>query len=293
MKKLAQFFSFLLKTVWRPLPFSFSLVCGRILSFLWIDVFKIRKKVIYDNLKIAFPNLNQTETKKIAQESMTNLCRSFFDVIQVPNLTDSWINKNVDFVGVENLEKAKSQGKGVLFLTLHMGSGDLAVAIISRKLTPVALITKHFSNVFADQFWFSLRRQSDTYFIDAHSQRNAFDIFSHLRKNHGVIFVLDQFMGKPYGIKTEFFNRPTGTAYGLALFAKKTKAPVIPVYTYWKNNRLSIVFEPEVDLADIKGDNEESRLIAVTNAFNQRLESIIKKHPEHWMWVHRRWKEFE
>lgn len=293
MKSLARFFSYLLKTTWKILPFSFNRFCAKILSILWVDIFQIRRKVIYDNLNIAFPNIKPDQLKKIAQESMTNFCRSFFDVIQIPNLTDAWIDQNVEFIGLENLEKAKSQNKGILFLTLHMGSGDLAAAIISRKLINLALITKHFSNIFADEFWFSLRRQSKTVFIDAHSQRNAFDILSQLKKKNGVIFVLDQFMGKPYGLETEFFGKKTGTAYGLALFAKKTKAPVVPIFTYWKNERLVIVFEPEVDLTKAECGSDENILKSMTNLFNNRLEIIIQKYPEHWMWVHRRWKEFE
>lgn len=293
MRKLAKFFSFLIESLWKILPFSLNRMIGQGLAFLWLDLFQIRKKVIYENLQTAFPDIDKKTMDQIAKESMINFCRSFFDVIKIPNLSNRWIEQNVEFQGIENLEKAKSKDKGILFLTLHMGSGDLAAAVISQKITPLALITKHFSNSFMDEFWFSLRRQSKTEFIDAHSQRNAFDILSFLKKKFGVIFVLDQFMGKPFGLETEFFQKKTGTAYGLALFAKKTKAPVLPIFTYWQEKKLVIVFEPEVDLTAIKGDNEQDLLRAMTNKFNQRLEKIITLHPAHWMWVHRRWKEFE
>lgn len=220
---------------------------------------------------------------------MQILCRSFFDVIRIPLLNDSWIDQHVIFSGQEVIDRYKGK-TGVLFLTLHMGSGDLGAAVISRKILPSTLISKRFRNTFLDEFWFSLRGQSQTEFIDAHSQRNAFEILSALKKRRGVIFVLDQFMGKPYGVESEFFGHKTGTAYGLALFAKKTQLPVIPIYNYWgESGQLYINFgEPIALSSDLSETNEQ-----MTNKFNQALEKMIALHPGQWMWVHRRWKTFE
>ena len=297
MKKLAKVFSIFVAWIWSFLPYRFNLFFGKILAFLWIDLFQIRKKVIFDNLTLAFPNLSQHQKKKLARQSMQNLCRSFFDVIKIPSLSDSWIEKNVIFKGLENLQNLrteKSDKKGVFFISLHLGSGDLSSAIISRKVMPVYLITKRFKNVFLDQFWFALRGASTVRFIDAHSKRNAFEILAGLKLGSGIIFVLDQFMGKPYGIETTFFGRKTGSAYGLSLFVKKTKAPVIPIYTFWgKDEKLHINFSERIDLSPYDNDDEENFKRNVTNRFNLELEKIIRQHPEHWMWVHRRWKEFE
>ena len=67
------------------------------------------------------------------------------------------------------------------------------------------------------------------------NKNNAFQILGDLKQKRGVTFVLDQFMGMPYGVESRFFGVTTGTAYGLALFAKKTCKPVYPLYTYWSN----------------------------------------------------------
>ena len=290
LKKLGQLCSQFVKVIWKTVPWKMNHLLGQVLAFLWFDLFRIRRQVIFQNLEIAFPQMSLTQKKQIARQSMVSMCRSFFDVMKIPSLTDAWIEKNVVFEGLEIIEKIKQQKQGVLFLTLHLGSGDLGAAVVSRKIWPCSLITKRFKNQFLDQFWFGLRGASETQFIDAHSERNAFDIFGALKKNRAVIFVLDQFMGKPYGIQSQFFGVETGTAYGLALFALKTKKPVVPIYTYWDSTqKLHICWSEPVALSlDVSETYEQ-----MTNQFNLALEKIIQQHPEHWMWVHRRWKKFE
>ncbi len=294
MKKFAVICSHVLAHIWSWLPSRFNLYLGKFLAFLWIDVFQVRRQVIFSNLDLAFPNMDQKQKKKIARACMQNMCRSFFDVIKIPSISTDWINSNVIVEGIENFEKAKAEKKGILFLSLHLGSGDLATAVISRDIITSYIITKRFKNQFLDNFWFALRGASKTQFIDAHAKRNAFDILSALKKQHGVIFVLDQFMGMPYGVESLFFGHKTGTAYGLAVFAKKTQAPVICIHTYWdKNDKLHICFGERIDLSAFSSDDDESYKRNVTNRFNLVLENVIRQHPEHWMWVHRRWKTFE
>lgn len=290
MKKLGSLCSQGVAVLWAYLPWSINLMLGRFLAFLWIDVLRIRRQVILQNLDIAFPEKNLTEKKKLAKASMVSLCRSFFDVMKIPSLTDTWIDQNVFLSGLDTIQEIKSKQTGVFFLTLHLGSGDVGAAILSRRVWKSCLITKRFKNQFLDSFWFGLRGRSETEFIDAHSERNAFDILSALRKKKAVIFVLDQYMGKPFGIASQFFGVKTGTAYGLALFVKKTKLPVVPIYTYWgEDQKLRIcVGEPVALSQDLSETHEE-----MTNRFNQELEKIIRQHPDQWMWVHRRWKKFE
>lgn len=294
MKKFAATFSLVLAWFWSFLPFKANLYMGKFLAFLWVDVFQIRKDVIFKNLEIVFPNSSDQEKQRIARKSMQSMCRSFFDVIKIPYLTTEWIDKNVIFHGLKNYQEAMAEGKGTLFLSLHLGSGDLSAAILGKKYAPVYIITKRFKNQFMDSFWFTLRGASNTCFIDAHGKKNAFEILGALKKQMGVVFVLDQFMGKPFGILTRFFGKQTGSAYGLAIFAKKTQAPVIATYNYWgKDGLLNICFGERIDLATFVSDDDETYKTNVTNRFNQEIEKIILEHPEHWMWVHRRWKDFE
>lgn len=290
MRKLGYLYSRVVAFFWNFLPWSCNKIVANLLAFLWIDVLKLRRNVIYNNLEIVFPDMSEENKKKITKKSMISLCRSFVDVVRIPYLTDKWIDKNVIFEGLENIKKIQQSNSGLFFLSLHLGSGDLAGAIVSERIKPLTIISKRLKNSFFDAFWFGLREKSKTLFINAHAKNNAFEILAAIKKNRGVVFVLDQFMGRPYGVESRFFGVTTGTAYGLALFVKKTQKPVFPLYTYWDaDDRLHICIDEAIDLSAELSENNE----VITNKFNQILEKIIIRHPEHWMWVHRRWKTFE
>lgn len=289
MKKLGNLFSYFVALVFALLPWKFNKWFAIALATLWLDILQIRKKVIYENIRKVFPNIDEKRQYQMAKNSMIALCRSFFDVMRIPYLNDEWVSKNVIFEG-PGLELARNEKQGVFFLCLHIGSGDLAGAITSSHIKPVTIISKRFKNQFLDEFWFALRGRAKTQFINAHSKSNAFEILAALKKNRGVAFVLDQFMGRPYGIETDFFGIKTGTAYGLALFAKKTEKPVYPLYTYWDDeDKFHICVDEPIDLKQELSETNE----VITNKFNRVLEQIILKHPDHWMWVHKRWKMYE
>lgn len=296
MRKFARYFSLTFAWLYNLLPWKMNVYLGRFLAFIWVDVLGLRKKVVYDNIDLAFPGQSEETKKKWMRRSLWALCQSVFDVVRIPYVTDKWIDKYVVIHGVDNIPK---DHKGILFLCLHIGSGDLAGSIVSRRIIPLSLISKRFKSAFADEFWFSLRTQSATEFIDAHAQNNAFDILKALKRKRGVVFVIDQFMGKPYGVESLFFGHKTGTAYGMALFAKKTKAPVMPLYPIWhdETGKMHIYIDPPIDLSDLisedKEDDAELSNQRIVNRLNQVLENIIRKKPEQWMWVHRRWKVFE
>lgn len=290
MRSLARLVSSLYAIIISLMPWAFNDYFARFIAWLWVDVLHLRQDVVYNNIDIAIPGTPETIKKQWMRKSIYVLGRGAVDLGRVPYVNDKWSNENVIFHGLENLP----QDQGFFFLTLHLGGADLAAAVMSEKVVPLSLISKRFKNAFVDEFWFFLRTKSKTQIIDAHSKNNAFEILKALRLKRAVIFVLDQFMGKPYGIETEFFGKKTGTAYGLAVFALKTKAPVLPLYTYWDDNqRLHIAVGPAVKIDDVPtADKQEAQRI-ITNRFNATLENIIRQHPDQWMWVHRRWKDFE
>lgn len=275
-------------------PRQFLRASGSWVGFLWFDIFKIRRKIIMDNLNIAFPDMSEDQKLAIGRSSVYLLGHNFGEMFDIPNMNQKWLDKNVIFEGQENLDKARAQGKGILFLTLHLGNGDVCANAVVMEGLPVHMITKRFKTKWFDDLWFSVRGAKGVQYIDAHSPNNAFEILKALKKKEAVVFVLDQYMGKPFGIASTFFGKRTGTAYGLALFAQKTKAPVVPCYTYeGSDKKLHTVFEPAMDLERYVVDDKDQTTSNFTQAFNDKLESIVRKHPEQWMWVHRRWKDFK
>ncbi len=266
---------------------------GHFLAFLWWDVFRLRRFTLYRNLTIAFPDTPKEQKTKMARESLVRLGTNFIEFLSLPMISKSWMQKNVVFHGLENYENARAQGRGVFFLSMHMGNGDFGCAMIAMSGIPLHLISKKFNSQPLNSFWFGVRESMGTRFMDPHAPKTAFEILGACKRREPVTFVLDQFMGRPYGIESFFFGKKTGTAYGLALFAIKTKAPVVPVFTYQdQDHRTHVVFEKEISVA-VDDGNRDLQILKTTQKYNEWIESVIRRHPEQWMWIHRRWKLWE
>jgi len=262
------------------------------LAWLWFDVFRIRRWTVLRNLTIAFPEKSHSERLGLARQSMRYLCYNFFEFCMLPRMTKSWVDQNIIFHGLDIYAQAVAQKKGVLLLSLHIGNGDFGIATLALLNLRMNLISKRFKNAFLNQFWFGVREALGTRFLEAHGPSLPFDILKACKANQSVVFVIDQFMGKPYGISSRFFGRKTGTAYGLALFAMKTKAPVLPVYTYRDEHfKTHVFFDPPISWQ--ANEDKDLQISQMTQRYNDEVERIVRKKPEQWMWVHRRWKKWE
>lgn len=290
---LLRHFAKIIGFVASKLPRQWLRYSGAWLGFLWFDVIRLRRKIIMDNLSIAFPDWSEEKKCAIGRESVYQMGYNATEFFTIPYLDQKWIQKNIVFEGFEHIEKAREKGKGMFLLSLHLGNGDMGATSIAMNGQEIFLITKRFKSQWFDKLWFSVRGAQGVQYIDAHGPNNAFEILKALKKNAAVVFVLDQYMGKPFGISTTFFGKQTGTAYGLALFVQKTKCPVLPIYTFeGEDKKVHVVVEPEMDLNHCLVEVKDQSIANMTQAFNDKLEELVRKHPDQWMWVHRRWKEF-
>jgi KDO2-lipid IV(A) lauroyltransferase len=259
------------------------------IGILWFDVLRIRRDVALANLQIAFPEMPLAERTRIARASLVGMGRTIVEFTYFPFFSRKDVDRLFVIEGLEYVQEARKLGKGVIFLSMHLGNGDYAGSALSLTGLPLHLISKEFKARWLNDMWFGMRKKHGTRFISP--EKSSFDILRALKRNEIVIFVLDQFMGPPIGVRTMFFGKETGTAAGLALMAGRTGAPVIPSYTYRRpDGKVAAVFEAPIPYLD---DGPRDRNIAVmTQAYTDKIESIVRRHPEQWMWIHRRWKEF-
>lgn len=267
------------------------------IGLLWFDLFRIRRRVAIDNIAIAYPELSRTASTRLARASLRHMGRTIIEFTLFPFFRRESVPQFFDFQGLEHLEVAFAKNKGVLMLSLHIGNGDLGVAALSRMGWPVSLISKTFRTKWLNDLWFGMRAKHGTQFISP--EKSSFQILRALKAKRVIFFVLDQFMGPPIGCRTKFFGRETGTAMGLALMAERSGAPVVPAYIYRQNNgRHMIVFEPEIPWQEISRPGQrpdqvhDENIASMTQIYTDRIEAIVRRHPEQWMWIHRRWKNF-
>ncbi len=276
-------------------PAAIRKFLGDLFGLLWFDVFRIRRQVALENVRLAFPEKSQVEVVAIARASLKNIGQTLIDFTQFPFLSALNIDEFVEFEGFDYAREALKSKKGVLFLSMHLGNGDLGVTGCSIKGLKIHLISKRFKSKWLDDLWFGMRGRHGTKFVSP--EKSSFTILRALGQNEIVVFVLDQFMGPPVGVRTKFFGRETGTAMGLALVHLRTDAPLIVSYTYRRpDNKLVVVFEKAVSVADFGLDplvTERGQIISMlTQKYTDKIEQLVRRHPEQWMWIHRRWKDF-
>jgi KDO2-lipid IV(A) lauroyltransferase len=274
------------------LPVRWRERIGDFIGFVWFDVLRLRRKIAIENVGVAFPEKSLREQTAIARSSLRHLGRTLVEYTLFPFFQKDDFDRHFSVTGNEHVEAALARGHGAIFLTLHLGSGDFAIAGLSRIGYRTHLISKEFKARWLNEMWFGMRARHGTKFISP--EKSSFDILRALRRNEIVIFVLDQWMGPPVGVRTLFFGKQTGTAMGLAIIASRTKAPVIPCYTWREGNgRHAIVFEKPIESKEFADSSEREQNIAVmTQIYTDKIEEIIRRHPEQWMWIHRRWKVF-
>ena len=271
------------------LPRGMQLAMGSFIGWLWFDVLRIRRRIAIDNVSIAFPERNLRERTAIARASLRSLGQTLIEYFIFPFFEKESVDRYFEVQGIENLRAALASGRGAIMMTLHLGNGDFAVAALSRMGFPMQLISKEFKSKWLNDLWFGMREKHGTKFISP--EKSSFEILRALRRNEIVVFVLDQFMGPPVGVRTRFFGRVTGTAMGCAVIADRTGAPVVPAYTFRKpNGQHVMVFEEPMAFLD-HGPREQN-IAVMTQSYTDKIEAIIRRHPDQWMWIHRRWKEF-
>jgi KDO2-lipid IV(A) lauroyltransferase len=289
MKLLIGFFSKSIAFAISRLPRKAQLALGRAVGWLWFDALRIRRQIAIDNVSIAFPEKSLEERTEIARSSLRSMGQTLIEYFLFPFLTRETVREMFDIEGEQNIKDALALKKGIIMMTLHLGNGDFAVAGLSRLGYPMNLISKEFKARWLNDLWFGMRRKHGTRFIAP--EKSSFEILRSLRRNEIVVFVLDQFMGPPVGVRTLFFGKETGTAMGCALMADRTRSPVVPCYTYRKaDGRQVMVFEEPIPFLDhgLRVQN----IAVMTQIYTDKIESIIRKHPGQCMWIHRRWKEF-
>ena len=271
-------------------PRRWQLWLGDIIGIIWFDVLRIRRDLVIANIGRAFPQMTLSEKVKLGRRSLCHQGRTLIEFCHFPFFEKQDVDHHFDLVGVDHVHKALEQGKGVCLMTCHVGSGDFATAALSLKGLPIYLISKEFKLKWLNDYWFGLRGRMGTKFIKP--RNSSYEILKALKDNGVVIFVQDQFMGPPVGAKTTFFGIETGSALGLSVIARKTKSPILPIYTYRRDDGHQVVAIEEEIPWEEKG-NKEATLVHMTQVFNDRIEEMVRLHPDQWMWLHRRWKRFK
>jgi len=251
-----------------------------------------RRGVVLGNLRRVFSKvLPEVEIRRLAQAYYAHYLRFLIEFIRLPFMS---AKRRRTWIRVENMESpinAHKQGKGLILLTGHFGNFEVATVagigqfpqyrgkfhFVRRALNPRLL------NDFVT--WRFLRAGFGTL-----PKRGSLDrILELLADGAVIVYVFDQHAGKKDGVTVDFFGHPAGTFKSVALLALTTGAPVIPAYS-WREPDGSHVLRFEEPLPLIECEDTSEAIRRNTRAYNAAIERMLLRHPEQWIWMHRRWK---
>ena len=208
------------------------------------------------------------------------------EFIRFPNMDKNYLENKVIFDNPELIKQAYSQKNGVICLSGHFGNWELMAAAISQLGFPMVAIAKEQRNKLVDRL-ISLHRASQG--IATMTLGIALrGVMKSLRANKGVAILADQDAGRE-GIFVNFLGRPSSTAQGPAMFALKTKAPIIFGCVVRGEKGKHTVYLKQIDHSDLDGPTPENIHI-LTQRHAKALEEFVTKWPDHWFWMHKRWK---
>jgi KDO2-lipid IV(A) lauroyltransferase len=262
-------------------------VFGALGTLVW--ALGIRRRVVMENLRLAFPEKSEAERRVIARATYRNLGEMIPEFLRVSFLPRHELERILEYEGWENGLAAKAKGKGVIACTAHFGNFDLLAAAHNLRGVPITSITRGMGKTGTNNFWSRMRKRAGVEELLVKRGNTLSAAVRALKSGRVLGYVIDQSQPGKNAIYPTFFGVPAATAATPAILARRTGAAVIFVLSVpLPDGRHKVVIEGPLSPPDT-GDLERDALLFMQD-LNDRLERWVRRHPERWYWLHRRWK---
>jgi Kdo2-lipid IVA lauroyltransferase/acyltransferase len=270
------------------LPRPLARAKGIALGLLVYLVHRRLRRVGMRNLQMAYPQMSRRERRRILRHEFVSLGRQLAEFCLFPRYTRENVGQVVVYDGFENFERAYARGKGVLFLTAHLGAWELSAFAHSLHGHPLSIVMRSLDNPYVDRLVERYRTLHGNRTVDKDDFVRG--LLSAMRAGETVGILMDTNMTPPQDVFVDFFGIPACTASGLARIALRTDAAVVPGFTVWdaKLRKYILRFDPAVEL--IRTGDDQRDVVANTARFTSIIEEHVRRYPDQWLWVHRRWK---
>lgn len=271
----------------RLLPMRAVLAAGTLLGRAFYLLDAGHRRLAVENLRAAFPVRSVAECRAIARDMFSHFGRLLAVLLKFSTMTPAQMLVCVEFDGEERVVHAHSQGKGVLLFTGHFGFWEINALVHALKIQPMSVLARPLDNPLLHDLLESVRGRTGNSVI---YRRGAVRrVMRALDANQAVAVLIDQHIATPDAVYVDFFNRPAATTSALAALALRTGAPVVPVFALpLPGGRFRMVYEHPVE----PPPTDDAQAV---HEFTQRctdvLEMYVRRYPELWLWMHRRWRD--
>ena len=267
------------------LPLAKALSLGRALGTLAYLVARRHRPVVLAEMARCFPGDSREEVKDHLHRVFKHMGMNAVEVFRWVGGCSEEMNQNISVVGAEHMKTALARGRGALVLTAHTGNWDLMGLWCARRF-PLTIISKALREPGINRFWMEARAASGLQIVPARKSYRA--CLSVLKKQGLLGFVLDQNTKTQEGVFVDFCGKPACTTPGLAFLPAHAQAPVVPVFMFRQLNGQHKVHV--MPLIEPPATRDEEAITRATQQYTRIIEDVVRRHPDQWIWMHRRWR---
>jgi KDO2-lipid IV(A) lauroyltransferase len=247
----------------------------------------VRRAVVERQVRAAFPGLGELEVRRIARASYESLGRTTIETALLPAYSREQVLGMFERVdGWDVVERGMAHGKGILFVSGHLGNWELGGSLVAARGVPLEAVTRRMQNPLFDRYITETRRRIGMSVI--HDADAVKRVPRAMRENHAVAFLVDQGAVGLASTWVPFFGRYAKTPRGPAVFALRLDSPVVFGAALRQPSGRYVMHFEEVRV-ERTGDREAD-VDAIVAAYTNTLERWIRRAPEQYFWHHRRWK---
>lgn len=285
--RIEVFFFVLLSAFVQALPFDTAVNLGATLGRLLHRFDRKHRLIALENLRASFKEgKSEAELAKIVLSVYENIGRSGIEAIRLDKMSADEIKARTEIIGLAHYEAALRENKGVILLGAHFGSWEWIPMAVGVEGLPMQAIVRPVNNPLLDRKLTAMRERFGNVVLNKRTETG--EIITLLRKGKSIGFLLDQDVGRSKAIFVDFFGRPAATNKALATIALRTGAPVLPMFIVRKKGGHRLIIEKPMPLP--KSGKLKQDMTEITTLFTKKIESYVRQYPDHWLWLHRRWK---
>lgn len=262
------------------------LLVGDVLGFFVFSVLRIRRRVVMENLKQAFPEKSNQELLGIAKRTYQNFAKMVFEYMRFPIIKREDVLSLCSIEGREVIDWVLKRKKGAVLIAGHFGNWELMGAYLAQLGYPIYFLVGEQHNKLVDDMMNCYREIMGIRII--HMGVAVRGVIKALRNNQFVALLSDQDAGRD-GIFVEFLGRQASTPQGPAIFVLKTGAAILFGYPIRLPHGKQRIYTECLCFDHLDGISPKN-IHEVTQAYTRLLEKAVRNHPDHWFWMHRRWK---
>jgi len=270
------------------IPRGLARLWADLLAFTVHRVFGRLRRVGMRNLEMALPSTGVEERKRILRGVYRHLGWQLVEFCRMTRYTPENSRDWMSIEGLQNYLAAQAKGKGVLVITAHLGAWELSSFYHSMMGHPMGMVIRRLDNRLLDAFVNGIRCMHGNYVL--HKDDFGRGLLTAMRKGGTVGILMDTNMTPPQGEFVEFFGIDACTATGLAHVARKTGAAVLPGFMLWEPAKKRYVLHFGAEVTIPHTDDVSTDILAGTQLCTAAIESWIRRYPDQWLWIHRRWK---